>query len=429
MNPRLALATLALLLSAAAGASAAPAAWLKIANESQTVTDETTGQKITFLTTGEYTNNIFYPHCRTWSADERHVFFTSTRPRPAGTGAGGDGEAQLMAADTQTGDLYWLATIPGQGRPRSREVTNHAEYNPAKNIIIFTDIFDKNIYSLNLGTGAVSHIYKLDIPGAHTGHPPSVSADGRRVAFWAMFKGPGPDAFFKGYTNAAFYIDLDETATAAAGPARMITAYPTRIIPDATEPLRDHINITHAQLNPADRDLIAYCHGSYAYPDGSGHLSRIWTIRVDGDDDHNLIPTPKGRWHTHELWSHDGRWMYYVDTASISRTSADGKITETVNGNIKINALHCSVSADLTRLAYDNRSPRGVKDAAGNVTLGEIWWFDTTTMTPTHLATAAWNERHHTHAHPQISPAGAAVVFNAATGPGSRVALVRLPTK
>jgi Tol biopolymer transport system component len=410
-------------MPSAPAAEMPPESWIKAGNEKQIVRDDATwtdatGREIRYLTSAEYQNGIFHPCCQSWSKDNRHIWFTSTRPRPDGTHI--EGEAQLMAADTRTGDLYWLATLPGENTSRNRWNPHHADYNSRKNTIIFTDMDDKNLHALQLDTGAVTHLWKMD--DGHLGHPFSISADGRRLAFPARIEGQGAIFCFKSPAHAVFYLELDETGTKAAGMPRMIISHPARKISGTNEPLHGNIKITHIQLNPADRDLLSYCEGPCAPSD-----AQIRTVRADGSDARNLLPAFAGRAPSHALWGPDGKWLYFTDTGSIARISINGETVEPLSGHHKLRAMHLSISDDRNRIAYDLYNTDGLKDADGNVTRGEIWWFDVETKTPIKLANAAWNERTRMYARPKIAPDGSAVIFNVAEGKGSRVAFMLLP--
>lgn len=394
-----------------------------VGNEMEIKVDPKTGKEIRYLTKGNYQNGIFYPHARGWSADSRYLWFSSSRPRPDGTGH--DGQMQLMAANTQNGNLYWLATLDGKGPFPTREIFNHGDYSPGTGVIVFFDMFEHDLYAYRVSDGKLSHLYHLE--SGRFGPPPSLTNDGRRLVFWASFKGPGPNEFFGGATAGVFVADLDQDGINLVAPPRMVTSYSTQIIPNvkATKGPPTE-SLSHGQINPLAPNLIAFCHGSYAPPDGTEATTRMWMVRADGTNQRPITPTPVGRYQTHELWAPDGKGMYYVDTGELRKVSVPGGQVEVIAKDLKPVALHLTVSADESRIAYDAWLPDQQPDANGD-TLGEVWWYDVNAHRAERLARVPWADRYHSHAHPKISPDGSQIAFTVADGLNSRVAVVKVP--
>ena len=58
-----------------------PAEFRIVGNEREVAVDPQTRRPITYLTSSQFTSTVFYPTCRTWTADSRHVLLESLRGR------------------------------------------------------------------------------------------------------------------------------------------------------------------------------------------------------------------------------------------------------------------------------------------------------------------------------------------------------------
>jgi len=402
--------------------------FLKIGNERETVTDAKTGREITFLTGPEYVDTLYYPTCRSWTRDGRFLLLESERPRPDGTRK--PLERQLLMADVETGDLYWLATLDVENTAQYGDchlrVSSqfHADYSPGAHRIVYYDMTGHHLYLLDLGTGRTENLYHMT--SGTIGDPPSIATDGGRVVFYAGHPGPPEMDWFTGRTFTIYALDLDPETGKARGEPYVITSYTGRKGSDYKNNPRDTIHINHCQINPKDPDQVGYAHEYGGAPtDGSWAKARIWFTRVDGSDNAPLTLTPVGRWHTHEVWGPLGEWMYYVDSGEVARIHAASRKIELLTRNMQPRATHISVSPDENTVVADAFGGMGTADD-GNPLAG-IVRVDVKTGQTELLAVQPYHRSHPRHTHPNISPDGSKVGFTAACGNTSRVGFMALP--
>jgi Tol biopolymer transport system component len=410
-----------------------------IGNERHTVIDEVSGKEVIFLTSVEYLNYSQYPHNKAFLEDDKYLIFESIRPRPDGSPSTGDGsdyrntERQLFAANIETGDIYWLAALEVEdvseyGKyhlPMSTQY--HNDYAPKTNSVVYYDMTGHNLYMLSLNTGEKKHI--LNVDEGTIGDPPTISDCGTRVAMYIAYPGPDSGATFAGRTTAIVYVDIDPKTNERIGDMQVVHTWAHQRYPLPSNP-NNAVNLTHAVINPANKEEISFCHGYGGVSDGSVKTARIWYAKADGSEIRMACPTPEGRIHTHELWAPKGRLIYFVDIKGTGGVSAvdprTGKVNKLFEGT-QPRCLHVSVCGRERRIVYDTQSSHETNplDEYQNH-LEDIVLFDTATKKHTVLARQLEGLHHPRHMHPVINRRGDMVCFTVADKANSKVAVVKI---
>lgn len=394
----------------------------EIAQIGETMLDPETGHEVVVVTPANWTAGVAYPHARSWSADSRWLFFSAILQLQDTNSPTASGDIHILAADMEQGGIYQLATIPNPAGFPNREIFNQIDIAPEAGRLMYFNRHDNSVHLLNLYTGEEHEVFKHEL--GELGEPPSISQGGNRLAWFAKFQGP-EGYWFYGKTGVIFLLDLDSSENTNGMPRR-VYALPSIALHGQSADFNNHVVLSHVQLNPADPDLIAYSRGSYARPDGSVALSRMWSVDTSGYPNKLLAQTPAGHYHTHELWSDDGEWMYFVDTGNLARIPRDGGDIETIASGLSPRALHMSVSRNNRRIAYDGRLPGDIPSSPTDLRNYpvEVWGYDVDSSKATKLV-ATWNcERFHSHSHPKISPDGSRVSYTFTDGNTVGVAVV-----
>jgi hypothetical protein len=413
----------------------------RIGCEKEVVKDETTGRTITYLTSGEFMNCHFYPHNKTWAENDRYILIESSRPAPGSSRNECKpefftGERQLLAADVSTGDLYHLATLEHESDASEKygkyhftmSSQYHADYAPGHNLVVYYDMTGHNLYLLSLDTGRKKLLWHVD--KGTIGDPPTICNSGERVVVYMDMPGAS-DYDFTGRTSYAFYIDVDPVELTMKGRPEVITVLADRwLAPEKqTGGRRSMLNLSHALINPADKSEMSYSRG-FGIADGSVEMSRIWYAKVDGSLLKPANITEKGHIYTHDLWSPDGKYIYYVDicgTGGVSKVDPRTGETTVIFKDTNPRCLHVSVSMDERYIVFDTQVSHGIKpiDKYKNH-LEDLVLYDVNEKKFTLLATVNEGLNHPRHIHPQINYAGTKVAFTEADGYNSRVAFVKL---
>ena len=398
----------------------------QIAQIGEAMLDPETGREVVVVTPANWTAGVAYPHARSWSEDGRWLFFSAILQLQDTNSPTATGDILILAADMEQGGIYQLATIPNSTGFPNREIFNQMDIAPEAGRLMFFNRHDNSVHLLNLHTGVEQTVFTHEL-GA-LGEPPSISQSGNRLAWFAKFQGP-EGYWFHGKTGAVFLQDLDFSGNTNGMPRR-VYALPSIALHGQSASFNNHVVLSHVQLNPADPELIAYCRGSYARPDGSVALSRMWSVDASGYPNKLLAQTPAGRYHTHELWSDDGEWMYFIDTGNLARIPRDGGDIETLASGLNPRALHLSVSGNNQRIAYDGRLPGDIPSSPTDLRNYpvEIWGYDVASAEGTKLVSTWSCERFHSHSHPKVSPDGSHVSYTFTEGNTVGVAVVAFDT-
>lgn len=410
--------------------------FMKIGNEKHTVYDTVSGKTVTFLTSGQYINSSQYPHNKAWLEDDKYVMFESVRPRPDGAASTGDNsdyrntERQLLAADVQSGDIYWLASLEVQeaaiyGKYHFATSTQyHSDYAPGSNSVVYYDMSGHNLYILSLNTGQKKLL--LNVANGTIGDPPTISDDGTRAVIYIIHPGPDNTLMFAARTTSIVYIDIDPATNDMIGSPVVVYTYANKRYPTPSVP-NNSISLSHAVINPANKDEMSFCHGYAGYADGSVEMARIWYLKMDGSEVRMAAPTPADRIHTHEVWAANGRLIYFVDIKSSGGISSveprTGKVTKLIDG-INPRCLHISVSADEKRIVFDTQRSTPVDENLNH--LEDVMLFDADTGQLRVLAHQMEGRDHPRQMHPLITRSGKMVCFTVADGPNSKIAVVNI---
>ncbi len=408
----------------------------KIGNEKHSVQDGVSGKTVTFLTSGQYINSSQYPHNKAWLEDDKYVMFESVRPRPDGQPTTGDNsdyrhtERQLMAADVESGDIYWLASLEVEDTAHygiyqlSMSSMYHTDYAPGTNSVVYYDMSGHNLYMLSLNTGQRKLL--LNVSNGTIGDPPSITDDGTRLVIYIAHPGPDNLTLFTARTTSIVYIDIDPATNDMIGSPVTVYTYAYKKHPTASVP-NNAISLSHAVINPANRDEMSFCHGYAGYADGSIAMARIWYLKMDGSEMRMACPTPVDRIHTHEVWAARGGLIYFVDikgTGGISSVDPrTGMVKKLIEGT-KPRCLHISVSEDESRIVFDTQCTDPL-DANLNH-LENVTLFDTATGQLRVLARQMEGRDHPRQMHPLITRKGDKVCFTVADGPNSKIAVVNI---
>ena len=408
----------------------------KIGNERHTVTDKVSGREVIFLTDGKYINSTQYPHNKAWLEDDKYVMFESIRPRPDGKPVTGNAsdyrniERQLLAADVETGDIYWLASLEVEDTAKygkyhlAMSTQYHADYAPATNSVVYYDMTGHNLYMLSLNTGQRKLI--LNVPDGTIGDPPTITDDGTRVVMYIAYPGPDSGMLFTGRTTAAVYLDIDPATNDMVGSLMPIYGWSHRKYPIESRP-NNEINICHAVVNPVNKEEFSFCHGYNGYSNGSIDCGRIWYGKTDGSLVQMANPTPQGHIFTHEIWGPKGKLIYYVDIVSSGGISAveprTGRVKKLIE-NVSPRCLHISLSGDERRIVFDTQRATPVDENLNH--LEDVVLFDVLTGKTEILANQMEGRDHPRQMHPGINRKGDKVYFTVADGPNSKAAVVKI---
>jgi hypothetical protein len=412
-----------------------------IANEREVVKDEYTSRDVIFLTNGDYINSTQYPHNKAWLEGGKYLMFESTRPRPDGKPSTGDNstyrkvERQLLAADVDSGDIYWLATLEVEDVEKYGKYhlvmssQYHSDYAPATNTVVYYDMSGHNLYLLDLDTGRRNLLWHVDT--GTLGDPPTISDDGERVGVYVFYPGPDEDQQLSGTTCVIYTIDIDPENNRAIGEPKIITSLPkpkTTIYHPGNSKYDGQpgdINLNHTVINPANKDELSFCHGYLGYSDGTVEKSRLWFAKADGSLIKNACQTPKDHIHTHPIWGPGGKYMYLVDikgSGNIIRINPRTSEVTYVLENTSPRCLHITTNRDENLFVFDTQGGHA-KDEYGNH-LENIMLYDTESKELTRLARQMEGLNHPRHMHPLMSRDGSKVCFTVADKDNSRVAVV-----
>lgn len=390
-----------------------------------TKVDRDTGVVMHIVTDTPGINTIGYPTCRTWSRDGKSLFIESSRPRPDGTAV--PNERQLLEVDIADGKVTHLATLEVEntekyGPAHLRISTQyHADYAPDTNTLVYYDMTGHNMYLLDLDTGKRERI--LHEPEGTIGDPPSISTDGTRVVYYVMFPSV-ENRFLTGKTSVIFALDVDPVTLQAKGEPRIVEAYPGRKGPTFDTNPRDTVYVNHCQINPADKDHISFAHEFGGVPtDGSIAKTRLWHSMVDEAGKAYLDRQKPGEGHTHEVFSANGKRLYFVSMGGVSAIEFESGRKIRIFDAPEHRPAHVTVSPDERWVACDMWLDGA--DEHGNPN-SDILLADTKTGEKRVLCKFQRGKSHPAHPHPNFSPDGTKIAFTFADGPNCHVAWVEV---
>lgn len=387
------------------------------------------GANFRVITSTTGINTIGYPTCRTWSKDGRSLFVESSRPRPGGENR--PGERQLLRIDVDTGKTVHLAALEAEdvaiyGKAH-RVISSqyHADYAPDADVLVYYDMTGHTMYLLDVNTGR--HQLILHEPEGTIGDPPSISVDGTRVVYYVIYPAV-ENSRFTDLVSVIYSLDVDPKTLRAAGKPRVVVAYPGQKGPKYAENKRDQVFIDHCQVNPVDKEHIAYAHEfSGCEVDGSLLKTRLWQVQADGTNNRPIVIQQPGEGHTHEVFGPKGKLIYWVSRGLVYCADFSSGKKKLVFDASKYGGCHVTVSPDERHLALDLWLGEG-NDKHGNPVSG-IMLVDTRTGDHRILCKFARRNGHPGHPHPNFSPDGSKIAFTLADGPNTQVAVVDVPRR
>ncbi len=385
------------------------------------VVDPETGLTVRYVTNAPCVNTLAYPTCRSWHRDSRRIFVETDRSRSKDDGPKVLNE--ILMIDTQTGENKTLVSLAEPQQPLDpadprRAAFYRFDYAPEANVLAYFDIRCHSFYMIDPDTGRAGCVLKHD-PGT-IGNPPSISPDGKRLVYYAVFEFL-KNKYFGGRVSAMFALDVDPVNLKAGGEPRIITAYASRIVESARKQMPGGVIVNHTQVNPKDHDHYCYSHEfGGAQPDGSLTLTRMWENR-DGLDRPIYRPKP-GEWQTHELFGPLGRMFYFVENWGVCSIDLKTYEKRVIYDGKPIRAIHISVSPDEKWIAADSWDFAKL-DADGNCP-GAIFLIEVATGKSKLLCRVPAGAQQPRHLHPNFSTDGRKVAFTVADGKNSQVALV-----
>lgn len=293
--------------------------------ERHTYTDPITGYRVTEITAaGKGAADNLYYHFSNFTADNRHLIFTSDRT----------GSRQIYRASTETGEIVQLTDAPKVAASQACPDPN----NPS--IIYFLQ--DAEVYELNIESLHARKIGTIPQPRMGGYQQPTVSNDGKWLT---IGKQRDPNNW---------EIGVMEIRT---GEYRTV--------------ITQGFRIGHVQHSPKD-DVIFY-----VWETGGFAPQRSWLVNRDGTGNRPMYYkptdpkqwlTPLKEWLTHEAWVHDtGNMTMVNDKVGIMLVSPDGSAKLVREGRY----WHCAARPDGKYIALDDMDGRIwlAETATGNIRL------------------------------------------------------------
>lgn len=387
-----------------------PSTWIPVGNEKEKVVDSQSGRTIRYLTQGDFIDTHFHYHNISWGeiGGRDYLFFSSSRNRPAEAGETVNGERQIMAADVETGDLYYLTTIMNDGGSVSHLTTRpyFATYNDATQTIFFFDKKRTNIYAYNCLTGEQNHL--LSLPAGAVSREMDDFADDQVIRLMWAYSLSGQDYI----ALADFDHDLSLTASATLRQSGTNEA------------------LNHVGISPADKNMFFYKHHHDRQPDGSYATEDLCLVNLNSPQDTTIVNS-QGEKVDHMVWGKSGDLIYWDDNQGHICCHAVGVSGISIIGSF--GSIHNQLSSDENRWVCDTRSIPIATNMVGNVSTvnwnGKIKIYDFDTEQLTVYADIIWGEPHPRHPHAVFSPDDSMISFvaGAAVSNGNtRVAVMQV---
>ena len=405
-----------LLTTGCAVAQKVPSAWIPAGNEMERVVDPETGKTVVYLTSGKSLDTHFHFHNGSWGTinGTTYLFFSSSRERPAAAGKTVPGERQIMAANVETGDLYYLTTIPNENPESSSQWSfrpYYASYNDVAKTIFFWDKQRRKIFGYNALTGEQKLMLTLPPGAASRELDDFVDADSVRLIYpYTIREKNGGNS---GYIAVS---DFD----------RSLNLLSTRILLRC--PTNEALN--HVEINPANKEVFFYKRHHEKRPDGSFGWASLYIRNLAEPDSEDFFVNSTNQTIDHMVWGESGKHIYWDDNAGklwrFDYPSCKMQIVGT-GGNI-----HNMLSPDEKLWVYDLRKdPPYFEEEIDGFKLenwnGSIWIHDMASNTSEKQANIIWGSPHPKHPHARFSPDGSMISFvTGMDNENSRVAIMHV---
>jgi hypothetical protein len=392
-----------------------PASWIPAGNEMEKVVDAETGRTVVYMTAGNSIDTQFHYHGGTWGEinGRIYLFFSSSRQRPAEAGETRPGERQIMAADVETGDLYYLTTIPNDGTGSLAHINvrpYHSSYNDETKTIFFFNKKRNAIYGYNCLTGERKKM--LELPAGAVSRELDDMVDEQMIRLIYPYTIRTKDGQL-GYIAAS---DFDRELNLITN--RVVVSCPT----DAA--------LNHVEINPQNKNLFFYKYHHNQQPDGRYALSQVCIKDLSKPDTEDVIVNPSGQTMDHMIWGASGKYVYWDDNAGnlMRYDYLTGKIEKVGDGS----NIHNYLSSDEKLWVYDLRKdPPYFSKPFDGMTVkcwkGAIWIHDMAANTSTQYANIIWGDPHPRHPHAVFSPDDQMISFvTGQDNENSRVAVMQV---
>jgi Tol biopolymer transport system component len=379
-------------------------------NESRAYRDAVTLRKIRQVTTtGLYNQTSNYHTKSGFTADGEYLVLATAR----------EGDSTLLRCHIPTGDLTALIT-PLTGTGGYSEVSRGNYSFDGRGVDSNFCVAQRSgwvVYSVGRALRAV-HLMTLeertliaDVGVGWLSGRPSISPDESTVIIPVIpvhpeiRAGGKPTMDYKAYFGKYGGAHLRLLAVPLAG-GDCTTVY-------------EEVGIVsgHATFCPTDGNLILFDRDRQDKRSrtAEGEPNRMWTLRLSTGEQREMLPRNASRWQSHSVWSHDGAHIYYQGLAVgggeyIGAMTPDGTVVReyhfaeavTHQGHVSAMPFRNAILLDghlthdlLLWLYYDSEQPRLEVIARHGSQLGTL---------PGQLA----------HVHPQATPDGRFISFNAA---------------
>ena len=260
--------------------------------------DPVTGYAVRRYTEGPERNAKLYFTCENFSVDDRYFFFM--KQQLPGRDDGG-----CWRADVESGELTRITDYSYRGFATDRR----------KNIG-YTCRHETEVYTVDLGTGEMTHVGDLPRGGQITGH--LTAADSGRIA-------------------CSYHLAEKIYALVVLDPGQA-----ARVV------YRSDYRLGHAQICPTDENLIFYIHET----EGDA-FQRTWMCDVAEGYVRPYYVEHPNEWITHEVWAADGTEMAMMKLDPCG--FVDGDKGETHMGRIIVgdkDGRHFDVAASSEQLLH-----------------------------------------------------------------------------
>ncbi len=328
-------------------------------SERTTYRDLVTGYEISVLTTSPAKDNKIYQTHPNWTADGRHIVFTSDRT----------GTNQYFALTVDTGVITQLTNDKGSGNAFVHRNKNSMFY------ISQSTIWELDINAIcDLKENKQNNRFRrkvADLPDKLTvSGTLSVDSNGKDIYIgvqydegsWGLLALNADTGKFKKVIDSSF-------------------------------------RVGHCQAHPSISGLIMYC-----WETGGDSQQRMWVVRADGSDNGPFYKETYDEWVTHEVWWGANKTLFTIWPRNEQMLKKPHGIAYIALQDRALNIL------SQKKYWHVGGSPDG-KWAAGDNFNGEIYLINADTgqaklLTQGHRPPGAT-----VHPHPSFSPDGSSILF------------------